>query len=143
MNRSRSALVLASLSLLTLFARTVRAQEIDPGFWSTDGVVHAFESAGDTVFIAGEFTSIGPASGGAALLDIRDASPRANFPRVAGRIRAAVSDGRGGWFIGGTFNGVEGSRRSNLAHVLADGTVAAWSPQVDGISYYDHMLAAS
>src|SRR5262245_30594305 len=41
-------------------------------------------------------------------------------------------DGAGGWFIGGVFSRVGGLPRANLAHVLADNSVAAWNPGTNG-----------
>jgi hypothetical protein len=42
---------------------------------------------------------------------------------VDGPITAAVSDGRGGWFIAGGFTAVDGRPRASLAHVRADGSL--------------------
>ena len=51
----------------------------------------------------------------------RLASP--DFPIVVGSVAATAPDGAGGWYIGGTFTQVGGVPRSNLAHILANGTV--------------------
>jgi hypothetical protein len=50
---------------------------------------------------------------------------------VDGRVLAGVSDGAGGWFIGGDFRSVGGIQRSNLAHVLADKSIGPWDPGTD------------
>ena len=43
-----------------------------------------------------------------------------------------ISDGSGGWYIGGAFTRIGGSVRRRLAHVLSDGTVdPVWFPNVD------------
>jgi hypothetical protein len=62
------------------------------------------------------------------------------FAKVVGSINAVVSDGAGGWFIGGSFTSVGGVARSNLAHILADNTVSDWNP---GASFAVYALAQS
>jgi hypothetical protein len=58
---------------------------------------------------------------------------RSSFPRVAGAVYAAAPDGRGGWYIGGSFDRVGGVARRNLAHLTAGGGVdAAFDPASDG-----------
>jgi hypothetical protein len=42
-----------------------------------------------------------------------------------------VTDGVGGYFIGGNFGAIGGVERRNLAHILADGSLAAWCPDPD------------
>ena len=110
-----------------------RAQQLDPDQWGANGTVSAMAASGDTVFLGGDFSLIGPVSGGGGELSLRDGRPTPNFPRVTGTIRAALPDGQGGWFVGGTFSALEGVPHANLAHVLADGRVAAWDPNVVGV----------
>jgi hypothetical protein len=48
---------------------------------------------------------------------------------VNGPVLAVVSDGAGGWFIGGEFTYVGGVARTGLAHINSDGTVdTTWNP---------------
>ena len=42
---------------------------------------------------------------------------------TGGAVQAAIADGAGGWYIGGTFTSVGGVGRPGLAHLLADGTL--------------------
>ncbi|MEO6463804.1 MAG: PQQ-binding-like beta-propeller repeat protein [Candidatus Eisenbacteria bacterium] len=91
---------------------------------------------GDTLYIGGFFSAVGPSTGGGVPLDLASGVPQRPFARVAGRVTAVVPDGSGGWFIGGHFTAVEGVPRLNLAHILADGSVAAWDPGVSGIGGY-------
>ncbi len=53
-------------------------------------------------------------------------------PNPEGAVRCALPDGAGGWYIGGDFGVVGGLPRARLAHILPDGTVAAWAPVVVG-----------
>ena len=64
------------------------------------------------------------ASSGAAL------APYAGIP--TGPVYAAAPDGSGGWYIGGSFDSVDGVPRTNLAHIRADHTVSDWNPNPNG-----------
>ena len=45
------------------------------------------------------------------------------FPKANGSVWDSVSDGNGGWYIGGSFATVGGQNIANLAHILSNGTV--------------------
>lgn len=122
-----SAPVLAMVMLFA-WASPVSSQTADTRFWGTDDAVQTVLRVGNTLCIGGYFTHIGPLSGGLAPLGARNGRPRTRFPKVAGNVYVIVPDGRGGRYIGGEFNGVDGLPRTNLAHILADGSVAAWAP---------------
>jgi len=110
------------------------AQTIDNTLWVTNGTVNAMVQVGSTIYIGGNFTQVGPATGGAIPLDATTGQPIA-IPKVAGYVNAVAPDGTGGWYVGGTFTHVGGVPRSNLAHILADGTVSAWNPNPEGGTY--------
>ena len=53
--------------------------------------------------------------------------------RVNRPIRAAVADGRGGWFVGGSFIYVNGVLRKRLAHIDGNGRLdPRWKPEANG-----------
>jgi hypothetical protein len=68
-------------------------------------------------------------------VSVASGAPVPGFLKVVGSVSAAVPDGSGGWYIGGSFSKVGGVSRSNLARVLADGSVAAWNPSPDKAVY--------
>jgi trimeric autotransporter adhesin len=111
-----------------------KAQTAEPGPWVTDpyGSVQVTERTPTTIYLAGSFTSLGPASGQGVPTEISTGVPFARYPSVAGVVEAVVADGSRGWFIGGTFDRVGGQRRNNLAYVFADGHVSTWAPDPDG-----------
>ncbi len=112
-----------------------RAQVLQPDFWGTDGEITSIARAGNTIYVAGSFSSVGPATGGAVPIDRMSGMPWSRFPRVNGIVHAVVSDGHGGWFVGGDFTAVEGQPHHNVAHLRADGTVDTWDPGVEDVEY--------
>jgi hypothetical protein len=108
-----------------------QAQNIHENFFVTNGSVHASVLSGNKLYIGGDFTQVGPATGGCVPLDATTALPISGFPVVVGGIQDIASDGAGGWFIGGSFTKVGGLPRANLAHIRADLTVSDWNPGAD------------
>ena len=104
---------------------------VHQGMPVTDGAVIALAASGDTLFVGGEFGSIGPSTGSGMPVDSVTAQP-VWLPKVAGYVNAVASDGSGGWYLGGGFSHVAGQPRQNLAHVLADHTLDPWNPAPDG-----------
>jgi trimeric autotransporter adhesin len=117
---------------LVLGATSVAAQVVDTTLWVTNGSVNAIVRTGNTIYVGGNFTDVGPYTGGGVPLDVESGGPVYPFPKVSGHIYAAISDNSGGWYVGGLFSAVGGQPRSNLARILADGSVAAWNPDADG-----------
>jgi len=102
--------------------------------WVTNGTVWAIAAgAGGTTYIGGDFTYVGPNTGGAAALDATSGAPDLALPLVEGTADAAVSDGAGGYYIGGVFTRVGGVTRNDIAHILPDGSVdPAFDPDANG-----------
>lgn len=126
---SKTPLVILVLVFLPAVAF---AQTVDTKMWGVDGNVNAIIRVGDTVYIGGTFGQIGPCTGSGVPVSALSGKPSEPFAKVAGEVKAVVADGQGGWYIGGAFAGVGGLPRANLAHILADGSVAQWAPNPDG-----------
>lgn len=126
----RLALTLAACALLAAGAAT--AQTVREDLPIANGTVNAVAVSGTTLYLGGSFSAIGPTSGTGVPIDGTTGAPVSGYPRVDGLINAVVSDGAGGWFIGGQFTTVGGVARANLAHVLADNSVAPWNPGASG-----------
>ena len=66
------------------------------------------------------------------ILDAKTGRALAAF-RVNNPIRAAIPDGKGGWYIGGGFIHVNGVLRKRLAHIDANGRLDPdWQPAANG-----------
>src|SRR5258706_1282131 len=127
----RVALLSAAVALLG-WSGAARAQTIRPDFDITNGTINATVLSGNTLYIGGSFSSVGPVTGAGVPLDAISGSAVGAFPKVVGQVTAVAADGTGGWYIGGLFTIVGGVARSNLAHILADNTVSPWDPGSNG-----------
>ena len=123
--------VAAALATLAC-AGTARSQVLQDAFWAPNGPVEAAILSGNTLYLGGGFSYVGPQTGGSALVSATDGTPVTGFPRVLGSVLAAAPDGSGGWYVGGAFASVGGFPRSSLAHILADRSVSPWNPGVAG-----------
>jgi hypothetical protein len=117
---------------LFLLPRPASAQVVNSNLWGINYAnVTAMARSGNTLYVGGAFSQVGPNTGSGIPLHYGRGAPAESYAKVNGEILAAVSDGSGGWFIGGDFTAVGGLPRLHLAHVLADGEVAEWSPDPD------------
>jgi hypothetical protein len=132
--------VSVALAIEPALPNTAFAQLANPDFPSTNGTVYDLARIGNTLYVAGSFTHVGRATGGAAIVDATTGVAPTGSPVVFGAVFATVSDGVGGWYIGGQFTQVGDQARQNLAHIQADLSVGAWNPGTDGPV---HALAAS
>ena len=121
----------AALGLIVLLAAASSAAAssslVDTRYWVPNGHVKAVAQVGNTIYLGGEFTGIGPRSGSGLPLSLATGAPAGTLPPVNGRVYTAVADADGGWYIGGQFSAVGYVPRANLAHVLSDGSISAWS----------------
>src|SRR5262245_33320684 len=77
-------------------------------------------------------------TGGFADLDAATGAVLPTHPEVDGEVYSIARHPTDGWILGGSFISVGGQPRLNLAHVRADGTVAAWNPGTNGPVYAVH-----
>jgi hypothetical protein len=130
---SAARALFAATSALCLIAPIASTQIVRDEFWVVQGGVNAIVPYGNTIFLGGGFARVGPASGGGVpLSSATGAWSPAIYPKVAGSVWAVVSDGAGGWYVGGWFNAIGGVARHNLGHILADGSVDPWDPSPHG-----------
>ena len=128
----RALMVALTLAWFCASSMTAEAQKVREDLYVTNGPVSATALSGNTLYIAGDFSRVGPATGGGVPISSIRGTPARRFPKVTGQVKAVAPDGSGGWYIGGTFSAVGGIPRGHLAHVLADGSVSAWDPNSEG-----------
>jgi hypothetical protein len=89
---------------------------------------------GDRIYLGGNFNRLAPPTGTGVVYNVHRGSIETRWPEVAGGDVAAVAgDGRGGWFIGGSFRYVGGLVRRGLAHILATRTIdRSWDAHLNG-----------
>src|SRR2546426_12216419 len=86
----RSSLAPAAI-LAFLSPRLAPAQSVNANLWVTNGVVNAMTTVADTLYVGGSFTRVQPITGGGVPLDLTTGAVVAGFPRVHGRVFAAIS----------------------------------------------------
>ena len=124
-------------ALLFMAEQFSLSQTLQKNFYSTDGFVNAIAASGDTVFIGGTFSYVGPSTGNAANIDASTGTVNTNFPAVAGGdVYAVAPDNSGGWYLGGAFTHVGGITRNHFAHVNSDMSVDTnWTLYPDDAVY--------
>lgn len=131
--RAGSGAVLATLLALAAPCAPAEASTLDTRVWVTNGRVNSVVRDGTTLYLGGSFSVVGPQTGGGVPVLASTGARLAGAPAVSGTVSAVVSDGAGGWFIGGSFDSVGAFARANLAHVRADLSVdPAWNPGTNG-----------
>lgn len=101
---------------------------------TTDGPIDAMVRLGDRIYLGGSFDRVGgtqtPFGAG---FSTGSGKAKTGFATPNGDVRAAVSDGVGGFYIAGDFTAVGGVPRTRIAHITAAGAVDAFfNPDVNG-----------
>ncbi len=128
----------AATLLVCAFAATAAAQHRPANAlnWAFGGTVHTVARAGNVAFVGGRFNAVAARHnvvGGFAVISATTSHRALRTARVHGNVNAVVSDGTGGWFVGGNFTFVGPERRPQIVHILSDGRIdSAWTGRVDG-----------
>ena len=119
------------LSISPLWGQPVSTPE--PRFWMPNGPINAILVTNDTVYIGGDFSYVGPRTGPAVVFDETSGQLLAAPPRIGGFLKAVVSDGAGGWFVGGSFTNIGNVAITNVAHLGPDLSLdVRWSARLNG-----------
>ncbi|MBC7886224.1 MAG: delta-60 repeat domain-containing protein, partial [Saprospiraceae bacterium] len=111
------------------------AQELNTKMWQPDGPVRAIVQKDSTIYLAGDFTYVGPLNcQNGAIIDQPEGKPSKHSTlRINNIVLSSISDGKGGWYIGGLFTSVQGVSRKYVAHILANGQLdLTWNPNSNG-----------
>jgi len=114
--------------------------------WVTNGQVRSLAEDDTNRFVGGNFSYVGPYQLRGAVFDATPANGTygdvdTSTPDFNNIVYASVSDGSGGWFVGGSFTSVSGTTRNRIAHIKPDGSLNAdWDPDSN---HYVYTLAMS
>jgi len=131
-SRRTPLLALAALLALSTEARAVPDPQPTTRVWVTDNWARTIAADQGQVYVGGHFKIIAPYTGGGGVVDLVRGELATIPDAVDGAVYAVVSDGGGGWFIGGEFRAVGGVPRRCLAHVDGAGHVLDWTADVAG-----------
>lgn len=73
----------------------------------TNGTVSAIVRSGNVIYIGGSFGVVGPNIPYGSALDTATGAPKPAYPLPNGEVYITVSDGAGGWYIGGNFTQID------------------------------------
>src|SRR6187402_1396866 len=128
-NRSSSMKQLTFLLFFSLLlSLSALSQTLLPAFPVANGSVSTIVRHGNTIYLGGAFTYIGPNLPNGADIDATTGAPNLAFDIPNGNVSTAVPDGSGGWYIGGSFTSIGGQTRNRIARINADGSLHAWNP---------------
>ena len=107
----------------------------DSSQFGVDGYINCGTVKGNILYLGGSFYHIGQYSGCFVGIDTASGKTlnRATWPHVNGQVFKVISDGAGGWIIGGLFSKVGDSVRTNLAQIDAAGHVTMFNPHPDSV----------
>jgi hypothetical protein len=124
------ALLLASMDVCVYAAAPspTFTPTIGPGFvydcFVTNNNIVAVTISANVAYVGGSFDKVGKSTGPMAIVGASDGVMVPGFPKVTGSsVYASISDGSGGWYIGGDFNYVNGEVRKNIAHIYSNGSL--------------------
>ncbi|TAE17897.1 MAG: hypothetical protein EAZ95_05690 [Bacteroidetes bacterium] len=112
------------------------------GGWYPNGYVTGMAEDATHIYMAGQFTRLiktgvsGAFTSGTGVNTTGTGEVVHGFPAVFGKVSVCISDGAGGWYIGGKFTKVGGVTRSGLAHINPDKSLdMLWNPNVSNDPY--------
>ena len=114
--------------------------------WATNGTINDLVVGGDgTIYIGGDFTFVGPQSGYGVVINTTTQTRDANYPVLyksggSGKVWDVVSDGSGGWYVGGDFDRLDGQTSDSLIHLQSDGSLDSGFDASPNAATYDLYL---
>ncbi|WP_294670493.1 T9SS type A sorting domain-containing protein [uncultured Fluviicola sp.] len=123
------------LILFLCLSFNLSAQTTSHPFWTPTSDVYDLEmdTTSNLLYIGGNFTKFTPPTEpNGSLVNLQTGMPNYEFANPNSNVMCAVSDGNGGFFIGGNFTQVGDSLRKFVAHIDATGSVTSWDAHMEG-----------
>lgn len=102
--------------------------------WEPNGQINAMICDGnDNLIIGGSFTQMAPNIGGGIIVD-SSSGVISHFlsPKINGTVYASIPDGKGGWFVAGSFTKIGSITRNRIAHFYNDSNLDPnWNTDVN------------
>jgi hypothetical protein len=96
---------------------------------TTDYPVTGIVNSNGYSLLRGYFYRAGAYSGSGIILNQTNGTEDLTWPKISGDVNAVISDGSGGWYVGGYLYAVDNIDIGNLIHILSDKTVdRTWNP---------------
>ncbi|MEZ4210189.1 MAG: hypothetical protein R3B38_00495 [Patescibacteria group bacterium] len=142
-----SFLIITSLIIGTVFTNSIQpiqaaqvpADLANTSWWIANDNIRdiAISSDESTAYIVGEFTKLGYNTGFGATVSASTSevlSSTAKFNTTS--VFIAINDGSGGWYVGGTFDEVDGDTDyAALAHINSDGSLdTTWNAGITSLA---------
>lgn len=112
------------IAWFALLASNSFSQKVESSLWQTNGDVNAIAVDSNNIYIGGSFSDVMPRTPYGALLDTGNNTVNVFYPKPNDVVNDVISDGNGGWFIGGAFTKVGCYPRSKIAHIDSSGNVS-------------------
>ncbi|MBN8429045.1 MAG: hypothetical protein J0L65_16440, partial [Xanthomonadales bacterium] len=96
-----------------------------PDFWHPDGPVYALSSLGETLYLGGNFTYVGPINGSVGAANASDGTVTFQLPELEGDVLAIARSAAGDLYLGGNFTLSRGGY-TNLVRILPNGQLDPW-----------------
>lgn len=130
--------ILSAALFTTMFSAPIEAQQYPSPvplgkFWSADSYVESTILSADrrTLYLGGSFRYLRSDDSGAFAFSTTSGAIQQSLPIIEGDVHAIISDGNGGWYLGGNFIRVGDEPRVGLAHITASNQVrTTFAPQI-------------
>jgi hypothetical protein len=99
--------------------------KLEEHWWTPNGNVSAIypDSVNNLIYIGGQFRYVGPREKFATQFNLDNGTQNLQSPNPNNLVSKSISDGKGGWYIGGEFLKIGDSVRYKIAHLDSLGTV--------------------
>ena len=108
------------------------AQTIQTNFWVPNGQVNSLVQKNNILYLGGNFDQVGKPLPWGLSFDRLSANANSSVGLPDHPVRAVISDGASGWYLGGDFSQIGTVSRSGFAHMSASGVLDSWAPVFSG-----------